>query len=126
LNCPKCQSPMEKVAFHEFSVDRCTGCKGIWFTGTTHKELNKIHGSESIDTGSEKVGREFDGMRNVPCPECSLPMDRIADLFHPHLHYDACPLHEGFFFDAGEFKEYKDEGLMDFIKSLSWLSKRRK
>lgn len=126
MECPKCDSLMEKITYHKITVDRCTGCKGIWFPGTAHKELKKIHGSESIDIGSEKVGRVFDKISEVSCPECARQMSRLTDLFHPHIHYEVCPIHDGVFFDAGEFKEYKDEGLVDFFKSLSWYFSNRK
>jgi Zn-finger nucleic acid-binding protein len=62
MNCPKCNSSMEVVAFQGIEVDRCTSCKGIWFES---------------------------------CKRCG-----------------------GAYFDAGEFKDLKEETLSDFIKDL--------
>ena len=125
MECPKCDSAMEKVEFNTVTVDRCTQCKGIWFDGVEHKDLKKMKGSESIDTGSEKVGKEYDEMENVACPSCGETMARVEDKFQPHIHYEVCPSGHGAYFDAGEFKDFKEEGLMDFIKSLSLLRKKR-
>jgi hypothetical protein len=45
-------------------------------------------------------------------------MTTVADKFQTHIHYEVCPSGHGAFFDAGEFKDFKVESLMDFIKSL--------
>lgn len=120
MRCPKCGAAMEEVNYHDILVERCTVCKGIWFEGVSHKELKKHNGSESIDIGSAEMGQAFDHRENVACPDCGKPMHRISDRFKPHLHYDACPSHDGFFFDAGEFREFKKESLADFFKDLAW------
>jgi Zn-finger nucleic acid-binding protein len=119
MDCPKCDSIMEEVTFHGITVERCTQCRGIWFAGIEYKELKKLKGSESIDVGSPKLGQEYDGMKDVHCPECDKIMDRISDKFQPHLHYEVCSRGHGAFFDAGEFKDFKEETLGDFIKDLS-------
>jgi uncharacterized protein len=119
MDCPKCDSVMENVTFNGVSVDRCTQCKGIWFDGIEHKELKKIKGAENIDIGSDKVGREYDNMEDVACPICAETMSRVADKFQPHIHYEVCPVGHGAFFDAGEFKDFKEETFSDFVKSLS-------
>lgn len=120
MKCPKCNSRMEDVRYHDILVERCTACKGIWFEGVSHKELKKHHGSQSIDIGSPDLGKVFDRIPATHCPDCGKAMDRVPDKFKPHLHYDACPAHDGFFFDAGEFREFKQESLADFFKDLAW------
>lgn len=126
MDCPKCDSAMEEVTFNAVTVDRCTQCKGIWFSGLEHKELKKMKGSESIDSGDEKAGREYDDMEDVHCPECDTVMDRIADKFQPHIHYEVCKKGHGAYFDAGEFKDFKEETLGDFVKSLGMFLKKKK
>lgn len=126
MDCPKCDSAMEEVTFNAVTVDRCTQCKGIWFSGLEHKELKKMKGSESIDSGDEKAGREYDDMEDVHCPECETVMDRIADKFQPHIHYEVCKKGHGAYFDAGEFKDFKEETLGDFVKSLGMFLKKKK
>lgn len=118
MECPKCDSAMEKVTFKEVTVDRCTQCKGIWFDGVEHKELKKMKGAETIDTGDAKVGKEYDALVDVPCPVCEETLKKVADKFQPHIFYDVCPKGHGVYFDAGEFKDFKEETLGDFFKGL--------
>lgn len=115
---------MEKVNFNAITVDRCTNCKGIWFDGTEYKDLKKVGGSQAIDTGSSEIGKEYDTVRDVACPVCSTTMDRVADKFQPHIHYEVCSKGHGAYFDAGEFKDFKEETFSDFIKSLSFFKKK--
>jgi uncharacterized protein len=125
MDCPKCDSVMEEVTYHGITVDRCTECKGIWFPGIEHKELKRLKGSESIDIGSAKVGKQFDELENVLCPVCEDKMETVADKFQPHIHYEVCAKSHGVYFDAGEFKDFKEETLSDFIKSLSMAVRRK-
>ena len=124
MDCPKCDSKMEDVTFHNITVERCTQCKGIWFPGVEHKELKAFKGSDSIDTGSEDLGKQYDEMKDVHCPVCDTVMNRVADRFQHYIHYEVCRKGHGTFFDAGEFREYKDETLADFIKSLKLFIKK--
>ncbi|NEP49317.1 MAG: zf-TFIIB domain-containing protein [Moorea sp. SIO3C2] len=32
LKCPKCEGTLEAVVYSTIPVDRCTSCKGIWFS----------------------------------------------------------------------------------------------
>lgn len=124
MDCPKCDSNMEAVTFNTVTVDRCTQCRGMWFDGVEHKELKKMAGSQSIDTGAAELGKEYDTLKDVPCPKCKETMLRVPDKFQPHIHFEACPKGHGAFFDAGEFKDFKEETFSDFIKSLKLFKKK--
>jgi Zn-finger nucleic acid-binding protein len=126
MECPKCDSAMEQVTFKTVTVDRCTQCRGIWFDGVEHKELKQLKGSEAVDVGDPKVGKEYDKMDDVLCPICGETMLRVPDKFQPHIRYEVCPKGHGVFFDAGEFKDFKEETLGDFFKDLSWTRKKKK
>ena len=55
-----------------------------------------------------------------PCPEkevCAPPKQ-------PHIWTETCPVCFGSFFDAGEFRDFKQETLSDLVKS--WFSRERK
>ena len=118
LNCPKCNSPMEAVAFSGITVDRCKACQGIWFDGVEHRDLKKAKGAESIDTGSAKVGKEHDKMDGVACPVCGDEMAARPDPYQSHIRYEVCPRAHGVYFDAGEFRDYVKEGLADVFKDI--------
>jgi Zn-finger nucleic acid-binding protein len=125
MDCPKCDSIMEPVTFNGITVDRCTKCVGIWFSEAEHKILKGMKGSEAIDTGSPAVGRQYDEIENVACPTCGQDMDRVADSFQPHIHYEVCSRGHGVFFDAGEYKDFKEETIGDFFKSLAMRMKKK-
>ena len=118
MNCPKCDHPTEKVLYGSIEVDRCTECKGIWFDMLEAEHLKAIEGSESIDVGDPKVGKEYDKVDRIKCPKCTEPMLRMVDAQQPHIWYESCPVCYGLFFDAGEFRDFKEEGAIDFFRDL--------
>ena len=119
LACPKCEVPMEKVEFGRVSVDRCPSCDGLWFDEGEARKLKNLTGSESIDPGT---GRNVAGKRDVPvmkmhCPRCNGPMTTVQDAEQPHIEYEMCQEGHGTFFDAGEFRDFKQVTLVESIKS---------
>lgn len=116
--CPKCNAVMEKVEYHAIEVDRCTDCKGIWFDMLEHKHLKAIEGSETIDIGDPDVGEEANKKDRVNCPVCNDPMIRMVDLDQSHIWYESCPTCYGVYFDAGEFRDYKEKTVLDFFRIL--------
>ena len=118
MECPKCNSDMETVSYEQIEVDRCTNCKGLWFDMLEHEKLKAIENSESIDIGDEKVGKEYNKIRKCDCPVCHNQMIGMVDHDQPHIRYEVCTVCFGVFFDAGEFKDYKEETVLDFFKDL--------
>ncbi len=118
LLCPKCSSHMEKVEYEGVKIERCKKCKGIWFDMMEKDELKAKHGSESVDSGDKDVGKESDKKKNVNCPKCLTPMIRKADIEQKHIVYEYCNSCHGAFFDAGEFKDFKEETILDYIKKI--------
>ena len=118
MDCPKCKSEMEFANLNGMRVERCLQCRGIWFNQTDHQLLRKVKGSEAIDIGPVELGKEFDTAENVPCPHCGDIMDRLSDASQPHIHYEACGAGHGVFFDAGEYKDFKEKTLGDLVKRL--------
>ena len=62
---------MEPVEFGEIEVDRCTNCKGIWFDMLEAEHLKDLDKAESIDTGDPSVGKQYDAIEDVNCPDDS-------------------------------------------------------
>ncbi len=116
--CPKCQHDMEEVDFEEIKVDRCPNCGGIWFDMLEKEHLKKMKGSESIDSGDPSKGKKFNQLDRIDCPVCHTPLLRMADNRQPHIWYESCPVCFGAFFDAGEFKDYRQETWQDFFRDL--------
>ena len=118
MDCPKCMSSMEIVKFSDVEVDRCTNCKGIWFDMLEHEQLKELKGSEIIDSGKPEVGKQYNELEDIDCPKCHTPMIRMVDLKQPHIWYEGCTVCYGVFFDAGEFRDYKEETFLDSIKAI--------
>ncbi len=118
LTCPKCGSEMEKVKFRSIEVDRCEGCRGLWFDNLEHEKLKLLEGSERIDSGEPAIGKKYDKIDRIKCPVCHTSMVRMVDAKQRHIHYENCPACSGVFFDAGEFADFKKEGWLDALKDL--------
>lgn len=118
MNCPKCKGAMEIVRFESIEVDRCTQCKGLFFDSMEAERLRKMRGSESIDVGAASVGKAQNTNDRIRCPRDTTPMLRIVDPAQPHLWLETCPVCNGMFFDAGEFRDWKHETLADLVRGF--------
>src|SRR5438445_13658915 len=105
MNCPKCKGVMGKVVFEGVEVDRCTLCDGIWFDVLEKEHLADLQGSEAIDVGTKPA--DASKPRHLLCPACHTLMIPMTVHGHPQLQYESCTVCFGAFFDAGEFREYK-------------------
>lgn len=119
MECPKCKSKLMPVEFSGVEVDRCIQCEGIWFDVTEKEQLKAIDGSEGIDTGDLAKGMEYNKIDNIDCPKCHSQMMRMIDKDQPHIWYEQCGICSGVFFDAGEFKDYKNHTLSDYFKRFT-------
>ena len=118
MRCPKCSAAMEKVQYESIEVDRCTDCKGIWFDMLEQEHLKAIEGSEEIDIGDPEVGKQTNIVDQITCPVCKSRMIRMVDGRQPHIWFESCTVCYGVFFDAGEFRDSKQENILDFFRDL--------
>ena len=118
LTCPKCGSEMDKDKFRAIEIDRCSGCRGLWFDNLEHEKLKLLEGSESIDDGDPALGKRYDKVDRIKCPICHTRMVRMVDARQRHIHYESCPACSGVFFDAGEFADFKKEDWLDRLRDL--------
>lgn len=114
---------MEKVEFSRIEVDRCTGCKGIWFDAMEEERLAALHGSETIDSGDPATGDAYDRVDRIVCPSCATPLIRMVDAAQPHIRFESCKNCCGIFLDAGEFTELKKPTVLGWLKDL-WAGER--
>jgi Zn-finger nucleic acid-binding protein len=122
MKCPKCQSRFEKIEFDGYEIDRCTGCRGLWFDLLEKDDLARIPGSEAIDIGDSQVGEQYRNQRKVDCPQCSVAMLPMVDKDQAHIKYESCPICYGTFFDAGEFRDLKEHTVLErFMEMLQTL-----
>lgn len=118
MNCPKCHAAMETVTFDDVTVDRCTGCKGLWFDANEQLHLKSKKGSEAVDSGDVSVGKKMDKITNIQCPRCHGPMIRMVDVDQRHIDYEACTTCYGIFLDAGEFRDLKDYTMSEYLRGM--------
>jgi len=118
MNCPKCHAAMEPIAVEAITVDRCTGCHGIWFDANEQKKLKDVKGSEKIDIGDLQTGRKMDRVNDISCPRCNTHMIRMVDVDQHHIDYEACTTCYGIFLDAGEFNDLKSFTIADYLRGL--------
>ncbi|MFT4614573.1 MAG: Zn-finger nucleic acid-binding protein [Bacteroidia bacterium] len=122
VECPKCQSQFEKISFADIEVERCLGCRGLWFDMLEKEDLVKINGAEAIDIGDAQVGEKYSAVRDVSCPHCSVTMVPMVDKDQYHIKYESCPSCYGTFFDAGEFRDLKEHNVLErFTEMLKTL-----
>ena len=117
MKCPKCKAEMEKVRTAEATVDRCTSCRGMWFDLLEHQDVG-AKSAKALDVGNAQVGKKYDRMDTVLCPNDGQRMTRMTALGQPHIHYEQCPTCSGVFFDAGEFRDYKTHSIGDIFRDL--------
>ena len=129
LKCPKCGAQMGKVTVQSVVIDRCTSCRGLWFDALEHERLSEIEGSEDVDApqGSPATGAAAApgaptpsgiGDAKMQCPVCHTRMIRMADRRQPHIKYESCTVCHGVFFDAGEFRDFKEKTVVEWFKGL--------
>jgi Zn-finger nucleic acid-binding protein len=114
---------MESVTFEGIGVDRCTGCRGLFFEARKAQKLKALRGSEVIDVGARDGGHQQNTNDRIRCPVDTTPLVRIVDAKQSHIYLETCPVCQGMFFDAGEFADWKNETLMDVVRS--WFARPR-
>lgn len=130
MQCPKCEAVMHLIEYGGISVDRCSQCNGLWFDMLEHEHLKALEGSESIDIEDPRgaLGKQGAKVKDdripIDCPVCSIPLLRMVDREQPHIWYEACATCFGVFFDAGEFRDFKEKTVLDFFRDL--LAKERR
>ena len=121
LICPKCQAPMEKVTFGTTEIDRCEECGGLWFDHDEKDKLAARSGTEVLDSHADDRDSSPGDVRKMKCPRCQGPMVTTEDPDGNGVEFEICAAGDGAFFDAGEFKQYKAEGLTATLGKL-WRS----
>lgn len=91
MKCPKCSGAMSSVSHQGIEVERCTKCGGLWFDMLEAEDLKKLSGSEAIDTGGQKTGKDQNKIEKIKCPEDSATMLRMVVNGRPHIWYESCP-----------------------------------
>jgi hypothetical protein len=100
-------------------IRRCENCFGLFCKpDVLEVMLEEWMADEILDCGSKKIGKQFDKIADIDCPECHVPMDKVYDEQQPHIWLESCRQCEGIFFDAWEFTDLKYLTVMDFFRDI--------
>lgn len=119
MECPKCEGAMKIVKYKGVEYDRCASCRGLWFDRLDLENLKPVEGPKPLDAKGAPTGRTFAGIKDIDCPNCEKKMGKMADKKLPHVWYEFCRSCSGTFFDSVEFKDVKEEALLDHLKTLA-------
>lgn len=120
MECPKCRRDMREVSYgQKIRINRCTHCFGLFCKPEMIEEmLEEWMADEILDRGSKKIGKQFDKIDDIDCPECSVRMDKIYDQTKTHIWLESCSRCGGVFFDAWEFTDFKYVTVVDFFRDI--------
>jgi Zn-finger nucleic acid-binding protein len=118
--CPKCSVEMEAIKVEGIEVDRCVGCKGLWFDAREHEKLKDVkRAAATLDVGTPAEDAGAPTSKKIKCPSCHTQMIQMTAQGRAGLQFEACTVCHGAFFDAGEFRAYAvGGGVTGFIKGL--------
>ena len=108
MQCPNCNSRLERKTYHNLTVDECPKCDGMWLD---FKELDELEDQEwrDDDLKGTTVYNDFASNRN--CPKCSKQMKGFYYRMHDELKLEYCPNKHGFWLDKDE-----GEAVLNLIK----------
>lgn len=120
MECPKCMGKMHLVSYGpKIRINRCEGCYGLFCKPEmVEAMLEEWMADEILDCGNKKIGRKFDKIDNIDCPDCRIQMDKVYDDRQSHIWLESCSRCGGVFFDAREFTDLKYVTLLDFFRDL--------
>ena len=119
MECPKCETQMVIITHEGITIDRCTGCGGIWFDANERESLlATANGARAVDTGDPKLGQQMNENDRINCPHCTTQMIRMVDNDRPDIHFEQCAACGGSFLDAGELRELKRVTLSRVLQRL--------
>ncbi len=126
MDCPRCNSSLEKKQVGQVEIDECKDCKGIWLE---QGELEKLKDQEDPDLNWMDFDLwkhpELFRLETKPsdCPECKSKMVAV-DYHESGITIDYCPNCRGTWLDRGQFgplidaleKELATKRVPEYIK----------
>ncbi len=73
-----------------------------------------------LDIGSAEAGQKYNSIDRIHCPmHPASEMLRMVDPKQPHIWFESCPICQGRFYDAGEYRDFAEFTLGDLIKRFT-------
>jgi len=115
--CPKCKGQFNVLSISGIEASKCDGCGAILFRHGTHDKARHIPEAVARDSHVEVV-RGSNEIRDIDCPECHSRMTKMIDKAQHHIQFEACSYCDNVLFDAGEFKDFSENTLVERIKQV--------
>jgi uncharacterized protein len=113
--CPACGNGLKSLTVGDISVDACEGgCGGIWFDNFELQRIDEPHEQEGQALLNIPVNPEIqvDMEMRRNCPRCpDLVMMRHFFRGNIRVQVDSCPGCGGYWLDAGELGEIRNDYL---------------
>jgi Zn-finger nucleic acid-binding protein len=109
---------MEQVQVDQTQVDRCTGCRGLWFDALEDQDVRGSDAADSLDAPAAGPTPTAVKPGTIECPRCKVRMFQMVDRMGRRIQYESCPQCYGKFLDAGEFKALEPRGVKETVRRL--------
>jgi len=103
MKCPRCNSPLIVVEYHDIELDWCTQCEGLWFD-TGEMELVAVQSGAAPGVTAPGLKAETDE-KPLKCPECRQTMEKRLIGDNRPVVADVCPVCSGIWLDHGELEQ---------------------
>lgn len=123
MRCPACLKILKQLLVGEVIIDGCEdGCGGIWCDRFEIKKLNQLGDSEIEDLLSLAKNKKVEVVQNKKrrCPKCKMiVMQRHFFSVKKQVLVDECPKCGGYWLDAGELENIRQEFSSDQAKEVA-------
>ncbi len=107
MNCPHCNSKLEKSCYEGITTDVCNSCGGTWLDygelGTIIDRRQETFSEEERISTFQTLGVDVSKVAN--CPKCGQQMEKLNYAINTGIILDRCPQKDGLWFDKGELEK---------------------
>jgi len=120
IDCPKCGKPMRPATLGAITIDRCTGCSGLWLDALEKDRLIESHLAAQADVPPRDPARAAAAAAKtrILCPRDRSTMIHMVDARQPHVGFESCTVCGGIFLDAGELTDLSELTLRERLRSI--------
>jgi len=111
MRCTMCREEMNPLTVGNVQIDECPHCRGIWFDkGELEEAKNEVDPDLHFLDFKIWSRKALFSVSDMPltCPRCRNVSLRAINLQEPDIDFTLCPICEGVWLNAGNFKKILD------------------